>query len=120
MSRVFVVIPTYNEAENLPLLVPEVLAQDERIEVLVVDDDSPDGPGTIPGALPGQARVHARPRELHAGAGRVSEYLCERPPASPSLGIRDVAEARDHGTSIRPSKGLEAWAYRRRGMRPAS
>ena len=34
MSRCIVVVPTYNEAENLPLLVPAVLAQDERLEVL--------------------------------------------------------------------------------------
>ena len=36
MSRCIVVVPTYNECENLPLLVPQVLAQDARIEVLVV------------------------------------------------------------------------------------
>ena len=45
MRRVVVVIPTYNEAENLTLLVPEVLAQDERIEGRVGDDNSPDGTG---------------------------------------------------------------------------
>ncbi len=37
MRRGIVVIPTYNEAENLPLLVPRVLEQDPRLEVLVVD-----------------------------------------------------------------------------------
>jgi dolichol-phosphate mannosyltransferase len=47
MRRAIVVIPTYNEAENLPLLVPEVLAQDERLEILVVDDNSPDGTGKL-------------------------------------------------------------------------
>ena len=47
VQRVVVVIPTYNEAENLPLLVPRVLAQDPRLEVLVVDDASPDGTGEI-------------------------------------------------------------------------
>ena len=51
MSRVVVVIPTYNEAENLPLLVPQVLAQDPRIRVLVVDDDSPDGTGEVADTL---------------------------------------------------------------------
>ena len=45
MKRGIVVIPTYNEAENLPLLVPEVLAQDDRLEILVVDDNSPDHTG---------------------------------------------------------------------------
>jgi len=38
---------TYNEAANLPQLVPQVLAQDPRLEVLVVDDGSPDGTGQI-------------------------------------------------------------------------
>jgi len=47
MHRVIVVIPTYNEAENLPRIVPEVLAQDPRLEVLVVDDNSPDGTGKL-------------------------------------------------------------------------
>lgn len=42
-ERVVVVVPTYNERENLPRLVPRVLAQDPRVDLLVVDDDSPDG-----------------------------------------------------------------------------
>ncbi len=47
MPRTVVVLPTYNEAENLPLIVPKILAQAEGIEVLVVDDDSPDGTGKL-------------------------------------------------------------------------
>lgn len=46
-SRVTVVVPTYNEAENIEALVTAVLAQDARIRVLVVDDNSPDGTGKI-------------------------------------------------------------------------
>jgi dolichol-phosphate mannosyltransferase len=71
MSRVVVVIPTYNEAENLELLVPEVLAQDPRIEVLVVDDDSPDGTGKIADDLAEQSsgRVHVLHREEKQGLG---------------------------------------------------
>jgi dolichol-phosphate mannosyltransferase len=70
VSRVFVVIPTYNEAENLPLLVPEVLAQDERIEILVVDDNSPDGTGKIADDLAEEReRVHVLHRERKAGLG---------------------------------------------------
>ena len=46
-SRVTVVVPTYNEAENLEPLVTAVLAQDARIRVLVVDDASPDGTGKL-------------------------------------------------------------------------
>ena len=47
MSRCICVIPTYDEAENLEELLPRVLAQDPRLEVLVVDDHSPDGTGKV-------------------------------------------------------------------------
>jgi len=61
VSRTVVVIPTYNEAENLPLIVPQVLQQDPSIEVLVVDDASPDGTGKIADDLvakhPGRVKV---------------------------------------------------------------
>ena len=54
MRRGIVVIPTYNEVENLPLLVPRVLEQDPRLEVLIVDDDSPDGTGKLADELSDQ------------------------------------------------------------------
>ena len=70
MKRGIVVIPTYNEAENLPLLIPEVLAQDERIEILVVDDHSPDGTGKIADEFAERdPRVHVLHRERKAGLG---------------------------------------------------
>ncbi|MFC1639578.1 polyprenol monophosphomannose synthase [Gemmatimonadota bacterium] len=46
-ERAVVIIPTYNEASNVGQIVPEVLEQDERLDVLVVDDNSPDGTGDI-------------------------------------------------------------------------
>jgi len=46
-EKALVIIPTYNEAVNLTHLVPQVLAQDPRLEVLVVDDNSPDGTGQL-------------------------------------------------------------------------
>jgi dolichol-phosphate mannosyltransferase len=70
MQRIIVVIPTYNEAENLPLIVPKVLERDERIEVLVVDDDSPDGTGQIADKLADETgRVHVRHRTAKRGLG---------------------------------------------------
>ncbi len=62
MSRAIVVVPTYNEVENLPLLVPEVLSQDPRLEVLVVDDSSPDGTGQVADRL---AQTEKRVQVLH-------------------------------------------------------
>ncbi len=70
MSRCIVVIPTYNECENLPLLLPQVLEQDPRIEILVVDDDSPDGTGKIADELAGEeSRIHVLHREHKEGLG---------------------------------------------------
>ncbi|MBI4534966.1 MAG: glycosyltransferase, partial [Ignavibacteriae bacterium] len=43
MSRALVVIPTFNEADNIRKLIPKVLSKAEGIEVLVVDDNSQDG-----------------------------------------------------------------------------
>jgi dolichol-phosphate mannosyltransferase len=70
MSRVIVVIPTYNEIENLPLLLPKVLEQDPRLEVLVVDDDSPDGTGKLADELAAnEPRVHVLHRAAKEGLG---------------------------------------------------
>ena len=38
-ARFIVIVPTYNEADNLPRIVPRILEQDPRLDVLVVDDD---------------------------------------------------------------------------------
>jgi dolichol-phosphate mannosyltransferase len=43
MSRTLVVVPTYNEAENIEKLINAVMSQDPNIEMLIVDDNSPDG-----------------------------------------------------------------------------
>jgi len=70
MSRIIVVIPTYNEADNLPLIVPEVLAQHPDARVLVVDDDSPDGTGKIADDLAEQTgRVDVLHRSEKQGLG---------------------------------------------------
>src|SRR5947207_11886869 len=69
-ERALVVIPTYNEAGNVPSLIPQVLGQDPRLEILVVDDNSPDGTGRIAAALAAQEpRVHVLHREGKLGLG---------------------------------------------------
>ena len=69
-ERALVVIPTYNEAANLPSIVPLVLGQDPRIDVLVVDDNSPDGTGRLADELAGSnPRVHVLHREAKQGLG---------------------------------------------------
>lgn len=70
MERALVIIPTYNERENLPRIVPLVLGKDPRIHVLVVDDGSPDGTGAIADRLAAEDdRVHVLHREGKQGLG---------------------------------------------------
>ena len=47
MLRISAVVPTYNEAENLPGLVSALFALPLDLSVLVVDDNSPDGTGAV-------------------------------------------------------------------------
>jgi dolichol-phosphate mannosyltransferase len=66
-----VVVPTYNERENLPLLVNGVLAHD-GFRLLIVDDGSPDGTGAVADALAAlhPARVEVMHRTGARGLGR--------------------------------------------------
>jgi dolichol-phosphate mannosyltransferase len=69
-DRALVIIPTYNEARNIASLVPEILAQDPRIEVLIVDDNSPDGTGRVAEEMAEQdGRVHVLHRPAKQGLG---------------------------------------------------
>lgn len=64
-------IPTYNEAENLPLIVPAVLAAVPAAHVLVVDDASPDGTGRLADELAAaNEQVHVLHRAGKEGLGR--------------------------------------------------
>ena len=68
--RKIVVIPTYNEKENLEAIARAVLAVDPEVEILVVDDASPDGTGAIADRLvAADARVHVLHRAVKEGLG---------------------------------------------------
>ena len=70
-ERFLVILPTYNESQNLPRIVPMILAQDPRLEILVVDDNSPDGTGRLANDLAGvNPRVHVLHRSKKEGLGR--------------------------------------------------
>jgi dolichol-phosphate mannosyltransferase len=70
-DRLLVVVPTYNERANLPLVVPAILQQDPRIEILVVDDNSPDGTGQLADEMAASTpRVHVLHRPSKAGLGK--------------------------------------------------
>lgn len=70
-DRYLIIVPTYNEIENLPRKVPLILDQDERLEVLVVDDASPDGTGQLADQMAAEnVRVHVVHREGKQGLGK--------------------------------------------------
>lgn len=75
--RVLVVMPTYNEADNLPRIVPRVLEQGRAFHVLVVDDNSPDGTGDIADELAERSdrvAVLHRPGKQGLGAAYVAGF----------------------------------------------
>ncbi len=90
--RLLVVIPTYNEAENLPRLVSALFALPLDLGVLVVDDNSPDGTGEIAEAL--KARFPGRVEVLHrAGkSGLGPAYLAGFQKALQMEGVAAIAQ----------------------------
>jgi dolichol-phosphate mannosyltransferase len=133
-ERACVVIPTYDERENLPAIVPAVLASSALVDVLVVDDNSPDGTGAIADDLAAReprVRVLHRPRKqglgraylagfevaLRDGYGRVLEMdadFSHDPAALPTL----LALSRDAdlvlGSRYVPGGGTMHWGLARR------
>ncbi len=68
--KTLVIIPTYNELENLPRLLPEVLAKDHSIDILIVDDNSPDGTaGFVEREMQTNSRLHLVKRPSKQGLG---------------------------------------------------
>jgi len=78
-QNIMVVIPTYNESNNLPAIAAELFAQPvEGLEVLIVDDASPDGTGQVADSLAARYanRVHVihRPRRSGLGTAYVTGF----------------------------------------------
>ena len=133
-GRALVVLPTYNEHDNLPKIVPGILAAAPEVDILVVDDSSPDGTGEIADDLArgeGRVKVLHRPhkdglgraylagfaRALAEGYGRVLEMDadCSHDPAAiPSL----LAASREAdlvlGSRYVPGGGTVHWGLGRR------
>ncbi|WP_141621348.1 polyprenol monophosphomannose synthase [Myxococcus sp. AB036A] len=71
MNPALVCIPTYNERENIEAIVQAVLEADPRVDILIVDDNSPDGTGQLADGLAAQdSRVRVLHREKKEGLGR--------------------------------------------------
>ncbi len=76
-ERALVIVPTYNERENIARLVDAVLYQDPRIDVLVIDDGSPDCTGQLADEIAAMnPRVHVihRPSKMGLGTAYVAGF----------------------------------------------
>jgi len=72
-----IIIPTYNEHENLPLLLKEIFSFVPGIDVLIVDDNSPDGTGELAEQLSQEnPRIHVlhRPEKLGLGTAYITGF----------------------------------------------
>ncbi|MBC7450781.1 MAG: polyprenol monophosphomannose synthase [Cytophagales bacterium] len=91
MSKNLVIVPTYNELENIGLLIEKVMSLETPIDILVIDDNSPDGTADLVTLLSKQYpdRVHLlqRPGKLGLGTAYIAgfnygilhkyDYMCE-------------------------------------------
>lgn len=68
--RILIIIPTYNELENLPPLLKEIFSYAPTVDVLIVDDNSPDGTGALVDQMSASdPRIHALHRSGKLGLG---------------------------------------------------
>jgi len=136
-APVWVVLPTYNEADNLEPLVHAVRAAVPGVHVLVVDDGSPDGTGAIADALAaahsdvqvlhrphkaglGRAYVAGFAHALEAGAATIVEMDADfsHDPADLPRLLEGVADGADLALGSRyvPGGGIRDWGPVRRGI----
>jgi dolichol-phosphate mannosyltransferase len=76
-ERALVIVPTYNECENISRLIQAVLEKDPRLEMLIVDDGSPDGTGNIVEEIgKTNPRVHLlrRPKKMGLGTAYIAGF----------------------------------------------
>ena len=135
--RLLVVIPTYNEALNLPHLIPRLLKVEPEADLLVVDDGSPDGTADVTRRLSAESRGRVTLLErqkksgrggavlaglraglAHGGYGGYLEMdadLSHQPEELPRF-IEAAARGTDMvvGSRYMPGGRIEGWSWRRR------
>jgi dolichol-phosphate mannosyltransferase len=76
-EKSLVIIPTYNELDNLPRLIPIILKQNENINILIVDDNSPDGTANYVEELASEndrISLIKRPRKMGLGTAYITGF----------------------------------------------
>ncbi len=70
-AEALIIVPTYNECDNLSPLIRRIMAQPAEVDVLIVDDNSPDGTGALADTIAAQnPRVQVLHRKEKDGLGR--------------------------------------------------
>jgi dolichol-phosphate mannosyltransferase len=130
--KTLVVIPTYDESDNVAAMAEALFAVDPSLEILFVDDNSPDGTGdVIEGLIKNDSRIHCLHREkkeglakaylagfkraIELGADRIVQMDCDFSHAPKDV-PRLVAEDADLVIGSRYVKGgaTPGWPFKRR------
>ena len=98
--QVTIVIPTYNEAENLPRLISALFDLPSlNLDVLIVDDNSPDGTGQVSERLaqenPGRVAVLHRKGKLGLGSAYIQGFRCALDKGAQAVGQMDADFSHD-------------------------
>ncbi len=129
-----VIIPTYNEKENITALVEQILALEIKARVIIVDDNSPDGTGQIADTLAGQnsrVKVIHRSQKLGLGTAYIAGFKQGLAEGADRLITMDadfshdpsyipaLVELADYfhitiGSRYVPQGGVRNWGWRRR------
>lgn len=110
--RIAVVIPTFNEAENLPRLIPALFALPLELTVLVVDDNSPDGTGSLADELAAEysnrMSVLHRPEKLGISSAYVRGFKCALESNVDAIAQMDADLSHDPTALVAMAKSLES------------
>ncbi len=109
--RIVVIIPTYNEAENLPKLVSALFALPLDLNLLIVDDNSPDGTGRIADDLaaanPGRVRVIHRSGKLGLSSAYLQAFRALFEDGVDAIGQMDADFSHDPAALVEMAKRIE-------------
>lgn len=109
--KIGIVIPTYNEAENLPRLIPALLALPLETSVLIVDDNSPDSTGALgedmASEYPGRVAVIHRPMRLGISSAYLDGFQCILQKDVDAICQMDADLSHDPSTLLDMAKSLE-------------
>ncbi|MFH2039709.1 MAG: polyprenol monophosphomannose synthase [Chloroflexota bacterium] len=136
--KIGVIIPTYNEAENLPKLIPALFALPLDLHLLVVDDNSPDGTGQLADEFslkhPGQMNVLHRPEKSGYASASIQGFNYFLDQGVDGIGQMDADFSHDPADLVAMSEHLKdcgmvigsryikggsvdrQWSYARRGL----